>query len=695
MPSGIVDERTLAGWLGAPTEARSSTMLQAGTTPLIYYADVEEHVLDATTGITKRCDITLRSKISAVATAEAKRPEVADVADPALQADAWKKAVARGLPFFLTINFNSVAAWLTEQGPYQLKPEIHAELAPGLRHSGSAVGRRAEISTNWRAFLDDLELALQKRLGRRTARGRTLPPQAADLQEVITHTAQEAALRIQSAASDSFYRDTVLTAFRAQFGVELSLDPRGNSEQLVADAGQVAAIGCFVVSTRLMLYQALSSATGVHGALFNLDALDILRTTSDPQRVARDLSTLYEHARRKTGDFEIQFSPSVLDDIIFVEADDVDTSDVGARWGRVIDVIRRSDWQSPASYVPGLYESLLDEEHRHVMGVHYTPDAVAEIIASYVVRSAKDVVLDPASGAGTFVTMCYERKRSLGSTHDQALSEVYAVELADFAASLTGLNLTLADSTARSAYPRVFRSDFFLTYPGLPSGMHLPNVGDVPYPSAVDGVVGNPPYVRFENRTPAERREIFKFLERHQARTQLTYPDFTGKADIWAFFIAGAQMYLRPGGRLGFVVSWNLLASDYGDAVLAFLGRYFAVDAIIDSRIERWFAAKQNTLILLARKLEEPDDPRAPRANPHLPGDQLVRFVRLKQPINALIDVEQPRGKQAEDIVDIVLAADADVGEDLRWDIRVFNQRDLVAGTLAANSTHGGGNDGE
>lgn len=677
VPQEIVDERTLAGWLSSPTEARAMRMQGAGAEPLIVFADIEEHTKDPSTGVTKRCDLTLRSASAPVATAEAKRPEVAGVADPALQQDAWKKAVSRGLPLFITCNFREVAVWVTGEGHNQQTPLIRHDLAPNLTHSSFAPHRRAEMAQNWQDFLDLLEPQLTSRLFK--SRGRAqLPPQAADLRDVILLASREVASRVRAAViDDDDFRMNVLDAFREQFGVEFALDPMANVDQFVEDSEQVAAIGCFVVATRLMLYSALASGTRTGGPAFNLDELDILRSTTDPQRVASDLASLYEHARRKTGDFEAQFSPSALDEIVFVDAVS-ETRDVGSRWGKVIDQIRGSDWQSPAEYVPGLYESLLGEEHRHVMGVHYTPPSVAEVISAYVVRDASDVILDPASGAGTFVAMCYSRKRALGSDHARALAETYAIELADFAASLTGLNLTLADSTAESAYPRVFRSDFFKTRPGGAGGLALPDVGPVPFPERIDGIVGNPPYVRFENRSQQERLEILRFLQDQYRKTGMPYPDFTGKADLWAFFIAGAHMYLAPGGRLGFVLSWNLLASDYGDAVLTFLGRYFLVDCIIDSRVERWFAAKQHTLILLARKIDDPPVALATGPNPHVPNDHLVRFVRLKQPIESLLDDQQPRGKKAEDMIDDVLAASADVGDDLRWDIRVFPQHDLT-----------------
>jgi N-6 DNA methylase len=677
MAARIIDERTLAGWLSAPTEARAKDLASNGQDPLIFFADVEEHVLHPETGTSIRCDLTLRSKISALVNAEMKRPEVADASSPALQLDAWRKAVSRGTLFFITCNFRDVYLWETAKGANQIEPRLKVELAPGLMRSADAMKRRGEIAEAWKSFLDQLSAILTAAL--KPPKKTQLPPQAVDLKEAITHVAEDVALRVRNACVDDTFREFVLDAFRMQFGVEIQLDPTGSTERYDRESEQVALIAVFVVTTRLILYQALANSVGPNGKPFNLDPLEVSRSASDPQRISSDLESLYEHARRRTGNFDLQLRSTELDQIVFV--DTPGTGEIGDRWDNLLGVIKKADWTGPAGYVPGLYESLLDDEHRHVMGVHYTPDPVAEVVTAFVVRNAADRVMDPSSGAGTFATMCYERKRQLGSSHAQSLAEVYAVELAEFAASLTGLNLTLADTSAGSAYPQVFRTDFFNTFPGANSPLTIPGSGVVKYPVALDGVIGNPPYIRFENRTPHERNEVLQFLHKHFTKTNLPYPDFTGKADLWAFFVAGAHMYLRTGGRLGFVLSWNLLASDYGDAVLAFLGRYFLVDAIIDSRVERWFAAKQNTVLLLARKAEDPPARTMSMPNPAIPVDHKVRFVRFKQPLTQLLDMEQPRGKRAEDLVDEILAIEEDIGEDLKWDIRVFPQLDLVART--------------
>ena len=678
-PRPSIDERTLAGYLIGPTEERAREIESSSDDPLIRYADIEEHVVDPQTRGTRRCDLTLRSADRALVSAEMKRPEVMGVRDQRLLKDAWGKAVSRGMDYFLTCNMREVAVWETRLGPAQRDPKLCCQLAPGLTHSYFARDRRPEIARNWRAFLDQVGPLLGEQIAKGTARARPLPPQAVELRDAIRRAAEEAARRIRVAAGNGKFRKKVLAEFRDQFGVELHLDPDGNADAFILESEQVATIAGFVVATRLLLYQALSAATRTDGTGFDLDPLDITRSTTDPRRVEQELAALFEHARHRTEDFETTLTPSVLDDIVFVGASR--GTDVGLRWGAVIDVVKGADWSGPAAYVPGLYESLLEDEHRHVMGVHYTADTVAEIITAYAIRGPTDLVLDPAAGAGTFITMAYERKRALGSTHEQSLEETYGVEIADFAASLSSLGLTLADPNVRSAYPRVIKADFFHTEPGKMTNLKLPGPGRVTVPTQFDAIIGNPPYVRFENRTPEERLEIFELLAQQYLNGKVSYPDFTGKADLWAFFVAHAHSFLKDGGRLGFVLSWNLLATSYGDAVLSFLGRNFYVDAIIDSKVERWFAAKQNTLLLLARRAPAPPSYRSSLPNPNIDPDHRIRFVRLKQPLERLLDHEQPRGKRAEDLVEELLATPADTGDDLRWDVRLVPQAALIVRT--------------
>jgi hypothetical protein len=60
-------------------------------------------------------------------------------------------------------------------------------------------------------------------------------------------------------------------------------------------------------------------------------------------------------------------------------------------------------------------------------------------------------------------------------------------------------------------------------------------------PNTYDAVVGNPPYVRFESRSPEERTAIHDVLFQRSADHEVAFPDFTGKADLWVFFVADAM----------------------------------------------------------------------------------------------------------------------------------------------------------
>ncbi|MEO3757304.1 N-6 DNA methylase [Mycobacterium sp. B14F4] len=676
MARPIVDERTLAGYLIGPTELRARELSVQGGQPLIRFADIEEHVVDPQTGVTLRCDLTLRSDLSALISCEMKRPEVMGVDDPKLIADAQSKAVGRGLTYFLTCNIRHVAVWRTSVGARQTTPVAIYDLAPDLSESYYAQPRREEIGQRWRDFLGHLEPLLLEDLERGRPDARPLPPHVEELREAIVEAGKEAGLRIREAATDDTFRDTVLDAFRDQFGVELQLDPFGPADRFINESEQVGIIAAFVVTSRLLLYQALSLTERQDGSRFDLDPLEVSRSASDPGRIAGEVKGLLDHAQRQTGDFETTLTSTALDDIAFVSVGS--RTDVGMRWGRIIDVVKKYDWSGPSEYVPGLYESLLDDEHRHILGVHYTPDPLAEIIATYSIRNAADTIMDPACGGGTFLTMAYARKRALGSTHEQSLSEVYGVEIADFAASLSSLVLALSDPSARSAYPRVIQEDFFGVTPGSATDLTFPGTGELKAPGNLNAVIGNPPYIRFENRTPEERAEIQQLFAARFVRREVAYPNFTGKADLWAFFVAHSHSFLAPGGRLAFVLSWSLLSTVYGDAVLSFLGRYFLVDALIDSRVERWFAAAQNTVLLLARRAEPPPTPLGAAPNPNIPDDHMVRFVRFKQPIIKLLDYGQPRGKRAEDLVDEILGISEDTGDDIRWDVRVADQANLI-----------------
>ena len=142
-----------------------------------------------------------------------------------------------------------------------------------------------------------------------------------------------------------------------------------------------------------------------------------------------------------------------------------------------------------------------------------------------------------------------------------------------------------------------------------------------------DAVVGNPPYIRQERLSPAQKRRV-------QGRLARDWPDLTaadrdrlvGRADLAAAVVARALRLCRPGGRVALVVSSALLDAGYGDALWRLVQRHGRVAAIVDAPSERWFRdAAVNALILVLE--------RSPARSPTAGADSRpVLIARLRVP---------------------------------------------------------------
>ncbi len=77
----------------------------------------------------------------------------------------------------------------------------------------------------------------------------------------------------------------------------------------------------------------------------------------------------------------------------------------------------------------GIFERLLSpEEHR--FGQHFTNPQLVDLLIAASLTKRDHVVLDPASGGGTFLVRAYERLRQLGeSDHLVLLSQVYGNDI--------------------------------------------------------------------------------------------------------------------------------------------------------------------------------------------------------------------------------------------------------------------------
>lgn len=83
-------------------------------------------------------------------------------------------------------------------------------------------------------------------------------------------------------------------------------------------------------------------------------------------------------------------------------------------------------------------------------------------------------------------------------------------------------------------------------------------------------VIGNPPYVRQE-WISADK----PFLQRH-------YKAYDGVADLYVYFYELGLKLLKPGGRLGFIVTNKWMKAGYGEPLRRLFGESAWVESVVD-----------------------------------------------------------------------------------------------------------------
>jgi adenine-specific DNA-methyltransferase len=212
-------------------------------------------------------------------------------------------------------------------------------------------------------------------------------------------------------------------------------------------------------------------------------------------------------------------------------------------------------------------------EIRKARGAFFTPEPVARYVTEWAVRSADDRVMEPSCGEASFLLAATVRLRSLGEhagTHRNVTPRVDGVEIHEASAAEAVTQLRAA-----GAAPQITTADFFSLEP---TGTY-------------DAVIGNPPYVRYQDFAGESRT-------RSREAALRAGVSLTALASSWAAFTVHSALFLRRGGRLGLVLPAELLSVNYAAEVRRFLLERFAhVDLVLFN--ERVFPGVLEEVVLL------------------------------------------------------------------------------------------------
>lgn len=201
-------------------------------------------------------------------------------------------------------------------------------------------------------------------------------------------------------------------------------------------------------------------------------------------------------------------------------------------------------------------------------GGYYTPSAIADALAEWAIRDDNMRVLEPSCGDGSLLSPVL---RKLGSSGRLVALEVDRVE---------------ADKASKAADPRVeiVVTDAFTWF-----NKHGDEYG------SFDAVVGNPPFIRYQNFPEEHRQAAFHLMQNEGLHpTRLT--------NAWLPFVVLATAALRVGGTLALVLPAELLQVGYAGELREYLARKYELLRLVTFRRLAFDGIQQETVLLLGRR---------------------------------------------------------------------------------------------
>ena len=202
-------------------------------------------------------------------------------------------------------------------------------------------------------------------------------------------------------------------------------------------------------------------------------------------------------------------------------------------------------------------------------GGYYTPPEITNYLAQWAISTGDETILEPSCGSGNFIEAISNRLEVLGKTDDEKKDNVLGIELFDSEAK-----------KARQYGAQIITSDFF--------GYYKENICNR---QKFDVVLGNPPFIRYQNFEEEYRKIAFELTEDVGIKlNRLT--------NIWIPFLILVTECLSENGKLGMVIPAELFQVDYAASTRKYLSEHYEYITIITFK-KLLFEGTQEEVVLL------------------------------------------------------------------------------------------------
>ncbi|MEM2871961.1 MAG: N-6 DNA methylase [Candidatus Caldarchaeum sp.] len=557
--------------------------------------------------------------------------------DPDVVNQAANYAAVGGYPFYLTCNARRIVL-------FQLRPGVKA-------YESEIAAYEYEAHPNWAEEILKITLEL-------------IPIRLKPLDDTLVDTLHEAyndlypefLSSLKERLKDAIFLEKYVDWLKSQ-GIEFN----DENNKLIAEQSTYLQIN------KLLFYQVIKTIYPTR--------LSPLKIKED-EDVSDALNKFFAKAR--TIDYAPIYEGDIVSEIPFTER-------AKERIRTLLDTLNEFDFSRMESdFLGRVYEKLISPRERKRLGQFYTPPGIVDLIIQLTLTQPNALLLDPGCGSGSFLVKAYHKLRELKGIpkgvsgalderfHQQLLEQIYGVDINQFPAHLSVINLAIQNPKAKIEKVNVIVGDIFnikpelsrlsgfssITAEGKPTEIELPPYFDV--------VVANPPYIRQELLGSKEKSKIKALIE----------GEFRGKvfigarpkkskdaiilhkqSDIYVYFFIHGIALLRNGGRLGFISSNKWLEVDYGEPFQKFLLDHCKILYVVEFDRAIFPDAEVNTAVTI---IEKESDKQKREQN-------LVKFVRVKQRMDL------------EVLLRLIQEAEGSF-EDISIRINVVKQGDLVEG---------------
>lgn len=217
---------------------------------------------------------------------------------------------------------------------------------------------------------------------------------------------------------------------------------------------------------------------------------------------------------------------------------------------------------------------------RKLRGGYYTPKPIADFLSQWAIQSNTQRVLEPSCGDGIFLDSAIDVFSNRGLSKKTIGDNIFAVEYNEIEAQKTKERVCGNGLDSNNIYS----GDFFHYCLDKLSENFL-----------FDTVLGNPPFIRYQNFHENQRIAAFAIMKRAGLQpNRLT--------NAWIPFLVASTLLLKNNGRLGMVIPAELFQVNYAAATRYFLSEMYSRITIVTFKKLVFKEVQQEVVLLLGER---------------------------------------------------------------------------------------------